>query len=409
MTERLYFHNPYLKEFSANVVDVVNVQGKTGLILDRTAFYPTGGGQPHDTGYINEYRVVEVIEDGERIIHVIEGEYAQEQSVIGRIDWTRRYDHMQQHAGQHLLSAVIRKEYGYETVGFHLGNETVTIDINTDQHLPYEEIERKVFELILRKLPIESQFVARDELDPYVIRKVPDDQPYIRIVEIPDIDYNACCGTHPSFTSEIGLVKILRTEIMRGNRRMYFVAGWRAFMHFQNVYEQMTSTVQELKTNPMELIDRIRAIKENNDHLQKELRKVNQERIVLEAQVRRNEYEDLGGFRLYCKLWNERPVQEIKDLAKTLIESVDTIVLYGIESPTSQLVLACSDNVPLSMQEIVSEISRQVGAKGGGNRVFAQVVGMGEMMPLALQLIKQHLRKLHDSTVLGNSRSEKEV
>lgn len=409
MTERLYFHNPYLKEFSANVVDVVNVQGKTGLILDRTAFYPTGGGQPHDTGYINEYRVVEVIEDGERIIHVIEGEYAQEQSVIGRIDWTRRYDHMQQHAGQHLLSAVIRKEYGYETVGFHLGNETVTIDINTDQHLPYEEIERKVFELILRKLPIESQFVARDELDPYVIRKVPDDQPYIRIVEIPDIDYNACCGTHPSFTSEIGLVKILRTEIMRGNRRMYFVAGWRAFMHFQNVYEQMTSTVQELKTNPMELIDRIRAIKENNDHLQKELRKVNQERIVLEAQVRRNEYEDLGGFRLYCKLWNERPVQEIKDLAKTLIESGDTIVLYGIESPTSQLVLACSDNVPLSMQEIVSEISRQVGAKGGGNRVFAQVVGMGEMMPLALQLIKQHLRKLHDSTVLGNSRSEKEV
>lgn len=409
MTERMYFHNPYQKEFSATVVDVVDYLGKTGIILDRTAFYPTGGGQPHDTGYLNDYHVMNVVEEDERIIHVIEGTFANEKMVNGRIDWSRRYDHMQQHSGQHLLSAVIRKDYGFETVGFHLGNETVTIDINTDQHLPYEEIERKVFELILRKLPIESQFIAREELDPYVIRKVPKDQPFIRIVEIPDIDFNACCGTHPSFTSEIGLVKILRTELVRGNRRIYFVAGWRAYSAFQNVYEQMVSTINELKTNPSDMIQRLRSIKENQENLQKELRKANQERTYWEALVRRNDYENLGNYRLYSMMWKERPLQELKDLAKTLIESEDAIVIYGTEVPTTQLVLACSDNVPLSMQEIVSELARQSGGKGGGNRVFAQISGIGEMMSTALTLVKEHLRVLHDSPVSGNSRSEKEV
>ncbi len=408
-TQKLYFHNPYQIEFHASVESHIERNGKFGLILDRTAFYPTGGGQPHDIGYLNEYPVIDVIEEGDRVIHLIEGEYQGELQLRGVVDWQRRFDHMQQHAGQHLLSAVLYKEYGWETVGFHLGSEYITIDVTTTDDIPFTEIENKVYELIIRNLPIETQFKTREELETDVIRKVPESDPFIRIVEIPEIDLNACCGTHPFHTSEIGMIKLLSTEIIRGCRRIFFIAGWRALSRFQQEHQMLSNMALNLKTNHNDIDKRLQMLKEENDQLLKENRRMGQELIYWESLDWQRKYSQLGHYQLYVHIWKQRSFQELKDLAKAIIELDHAIVIFATKGIKTQVVLACSQDVPFSMLELANELASLISGRGGGSRVFAQVGGDAEQLESALEALEMRLQKLNESVVLGQSSVEKEV
>lgn len=408
-TEKLYFQDPYQIEFTANVIDYVQVKGKIGLILDRTAFYPTSGGQPHDTGYLNIYPVIDVIEEGDEVVHVIEGEYQGEQQLSGIVEWQRRFDHMQQHAGQHILSAVILKEYGWETVGFHLGNEYVTIDVTTSEEIPFLEIENKVYEIIMHNLPIKTHFKQRFELDSYVTRKVPQSGDVIRIVEIPDIDQNACCGTHPIRTSEVGMIKLLSTELVRGYRRIYFIAGWRAFARFQQEHQTLSNIAMTLKTNQKDVEQRLLMLKVEHEQLQKENRRLGHELIHWETVDWKRKYRPLGNFQLYIHTWEGRSFQELKDLAKVITEQDQAIVIFATLQLKAQVVLACSQNVPFSMLELANVLADHIRGRGGGNHVFAQVGGEAASLKTALEALEMRLQQLNETVGLGQSSVEKEV
>ncbi|CCQ98702.1 putative Alanyl-tRNA editing protein AlaX-L [[Clostridium] ultunense Esp] len=373
---KLYLQNPYLRQFTAQVLDTLDWKGKTALILDRTAFYPTGGGQPHDTGVLGDYPVVEVEEHEGRILHLIEGEYRGEKRLAGMINWERRFDHMQQHAGQHLLSAVLKKMYGIETHAFHLGREESTIDISPFHPFPIHEVEEKIYGIVLENCSIETHYLPREEVDPRILDETKSLASYIRFVEIEGFEGIACQGTHPSRTGEIGLVKIIGVESDKENLRLTFLAGMRALRRFQGDMEHLNQALRLLKTNRIDFSKRMIEIKEKQESLKRKNRLLTQEKLEWEKRWRMREALSLGGVTIHFQFWEERSFQELKELAKIIIEEPGQLVLFATLTPAGQAIAACSQNIPYSMVDIVKKLFPD--GKGGGSRVFAQMEGKRE-------------------------------
>ena len=212
MTRKLYLQNPYQRSFSSVVIEATEIDGKPGVILEQTAFYPTSGGQPHDTGTLNGMPVVDVIEDEQhRIIHLLE-QPLKAAGVEGQIHWERRFDHIQQHTGQHLLSQALIQVCDAETVSFHLGEESSTIDVDKSGLEPaaLASVEQLANTIIYENRNVVAHLVTKDDLDRFPVRKPPTVDEDIRILEIQDFDYSPCGGTHCSKTGEIGIIKITR-------------------------------------------------------------------------------------------------------------------------------------------------------------------------------------------------------
>lgn len=227
MTERLYYDNAYLTEFDARVTKVCERNGRTIVALDRSAFYPTSGGQPYDTGDIAGRAVTDVYVDGDgEVWHEIEGSLSVGEAVHGRIDWERRFDHMQQHGGEHMIAGAIYELTGGMTIGLHLGEEVSSIDVEFADgatHVPEELVERiedLVNERIQRDWPVKCWFPDAAELAVLPLRKQPTVKEHVRIVAMGDFEMVACGGTHPSSTGQIGLVKIVDTAPARGKLRV---------------------------------------------------------------------------------------------------------------------------------------------------------------------------------------------
>ena len=236
MTERLYYHDAYLAEFQAAVVDAGD--GGRRVYLDRSAFYPASGGQPSDLGSIDGVPVVEVIDEGDRIAHVLASPL-EASEVTGRIDWARRHDHMQQHSGQHLLSAVLVELCGAPTLGFHLGAESSTIDAGTPalEAGQIAAIERRVNQLVFENRPVTVSF--EDAAAVAGLRKPSDREGQLRVISICDYDRSACGGTHVRATGEIGPVLIRKLDKIRGNVRIEFLCGMRAVRRARADYDAL--------------------------------------------------------------------------------------------------------------------------------------------------------------------------
>jgi len=228
---KLYYSQPWLRELDTRITSQREVEGKYLVVLAETIFYPTGGGQPHDLGTINGIPILDVFEEDGTVFHVLpvplEGS-----SAHGVLDWPRRLDHMQQHSGQHLLSAIFQDEYGYRTESFHLGAEYCSIDITTPDLTRQEQLaaEARANELILEDLPVFTYTLQPEEFGQVPLRKIPDLPGPLRIVEIQGFDYSPCSGTHVGKTGQIGLLKILKAERYKGMTRVYFLCGaapWR--------------------------------------------------------------------------------------------------------------------------------------------------------------------------------------
>ncbi|MCD8511884.1 MAG: alanyl-tRNA editing protein [Bacillus sp. (in: Bacteria)] len=211
---KLYYEDQYIQDFET----VVNRNGEDNegnyVVLKETAFYPTGGGQPHDTGTLNHFNVVNVEEVKGEIRHYIDGIMQPGDKVAGKINWNRRIDHMQQHTGQHILTAAFEELYQFETLSFHLGTDTSTIDLNTES-ITEEQLstaEARCNEIILENLPIETKWINEGEISQYPLRKMPSIKDNIRLVIIPNVDYNSCGGTHPKTTGEVMGLKVLHWE-----------------------------------------------------------------------------------------------------------------------------------------------------------------------------------------------------
>lgn len=239
MTQKLYYENCHLSDFTAKVLSCTPVSGGYEVILDQTAFYPEGGGQPFDTGTLGTTAVLKVWEQGETVLHLCDAPLQSGDTVPGHVDMDRRFDLMQQHSGEHMLSGIIHRRYGYHNVGFHMGSDMITIDF--DGMIPPEElasIELEANEAIWKNLPLHIWYPSPEEL-PGVFYRSKRALPWpVRVVEIPGVDSCACCGVHVACTGEIGLVKIFSCTKFHQGVRLEIACGGRALAHLSAVYEE---------------------------------------------------------------------------------------------------------------------------------------------------------------------------
>ena len=262
-TEKLYYADAFLKEFTAKVLTCE--KGKTGYLvtLDRTAFYPEGGGQPADHGTLNGVAVTDVHEKDGVIVHTVEKAVEIGENVRGIIDWARRFDHMQQHSGEHILSGILCHDYRCDNVGFHLGADTVTIDYNAD--ITWEQAldaERKANEVIWADTPVEIAYPSLAELEALDYRSKKALTGQVRIVTFPEADCCACCGTHVLRAGQVGLIKVLSCQKFREGVRMEIVSGQRALAYLGHVYDQARSVGQRLSVKPDAILPAVERLEE---------------------------------------------------------------------------------------------------------------------------------------------------
>lgn len=380
MTEKLYYQDSEIKKATIRVIG--NGQNEAGFyaILDQTCFYPEGGGQPGDTGWIGNFQVVDVQTEDGKIFHYTNGLLPLGQ-YEAEIDWERRYDHMQQHAGQHVLSAIFDDFHQMKTSSFHLGEERVSIDLNTPSidGAVLLSVEKEANDVIRRHLPIETEWVAKEQAKERNLRKPPAVEGDIRLVSINGVDLNACGGTHPKNTAEIGLIKIISTEKAKGGTRVYFLCGERAMNYFQLLVEtsdelvkQLNAPVTELKNAASDLLDEKAANEKKMKDLQLQLLEKEAESIFPEE-----------GENVVERVFQERPIKEVQQLARMAIAQNPTAYLLFVtmEGDAVRFVGAKGDSAPGSMKEILPELLALTDGKGGGNAGVVQGGGKSEEPP----------------------------
>lgn len=376
MRDRLYYDQPYLMEFDADLATKVQQGTVWEVELTQTAFYPTSGGQPHDTGTINGVRVIDVIEREGKVVHLLEGDPG-EGSVHCRIDWDRRLDLMQQHAGQHILSQAFMKTLGAETVGFHLGVEAVTIDLTTGAltEAQVDQVEDLANEVVWAGRPIISHWATKDDLGQFPLRKAPTVDTDIRIIEVKGFDWSPCGGTHPRSASEVGLIKIRRWEKNKGQVRVEFVCGQRALRDYRWKNELVVSTASQLSIKDSELSDTLARQFAALRDVNRQVALLKEQLLDHEAVALHGSGVDWDGVRLVKAVFDGRDFNEVKGLANKLIALPQTVALLGIRKENPQFLFARSGDLKLDMNKLVKTITSRIGGKGGGTPASAQGAG----------------------------------
>ena len=286
MSKKLYLDNPYLREIDARITSKAYENGKYYLKLNRTIFYPhLSGGQPGDKGTINGIQVLEVYEENSDIIHVIK-ENIHSDKVTLNIDWENRLDNMQQHTGQHLLSAAFYKLFNGETIGFHIGHDYVYIDVSLPELLEddAEKIELYTNRIITSNFEIKSYYIEKEDVSKIPVRKKPIVNSNIRIVEIDNIDFSPCAGTHLRNTGELGLIKIRKWEKYKGNIRIEFVCGNRAFNDYSWEHKAIKNISLLLTSKDTNIFDKVQILYNQKEELEKENAKLKQELLKIKAE-----------------------------------------------------------------------------------------------------------------------------
>ena len=370
-TRKLYWQDPYRTTFTARVERRLNGE-RPGVILNRTIFYPTGGGQPHDTGLLGGIPVLDVTSDENGdIIHWLEAPLPGDaDEVSGEIDWGRRYDHMQQHSGQHLLSAAFQDILYRPTIGFHLSENTVTIDLPGPP--PDDEAMSRVLDFvqaaIARTLTITAREYPLDEALRLPLRKPPTVGGSVRVVEIQGLDWSACGGTHVRNTSEIGHLVITRMERRGDQTRVYFLAGGRAAAdHLQRI--RITRELGALLTTSVDdLPAAIGRMQEQVQQSQKALRQARD--LITQAEAKRliAEAPRTGGVDIVYHVIESEDAKELDRLIRALIAVPNVVALLGwANGGKARWVAGRSDNVPLDMLESLEEVKEAFGVQGGGS------------------------------------------
>ena len=377
-TEKLYYRDPYLQEFSAAILRKTPLgDGRFAVILDCTAFYPEGGGQPCDTGTLNELPVLNVqTKDGE-IVHTVDGDPG-DGPVNGKIDWQRRFDHMQQHTGEHILSGVFLAKVQAENVGFHLSAATVQIDVT----LPAlsaelaDEIETAANAVIFSDQSVDAKFVEPAELAEYALRKAPGAEfEQIRLVSVTDCDCCPCGGTHVRRTGEVGLLKIRGWEKRKNNIRVEFACGHRALADYRLKHD-LARTLSSRFSSPVELaLPAFERFMEKQESLQRELnatRKAYHEELAARLL---NEAAPVGGYHIVSRVFAGYGAADLQDFAARITATDGALCLLAAVDETagrSSFLFAAAADVPVDMNDLLKRSLAPVGGKGGGNAATAQ-------------------------------------
>lgn len=380
MTDRLYYDQTYLREFDATVTGCVQREdGLCEVTLDRSAFYPTSGGQPFDTGIIthgdHEYPVTNVIvsKDGE-VLHLIPAGLVTGDHVHGKIDWDRRFEHMQQHGGEHMLAGLIWEKLGGMTIGLHLGKEMSTIDVSfpdekvrvTDDEI--KMLEENVNRRIQQDDPVRCWFPSEEELKTLPLRKAPTVSEHVRIVAFGDYEMVACGGTHPARTGEIGCLRILSVTPARGKARFAFVCGMRAIRLNRLTAGIIDKTGTLLSAPPEGIVSAVTNLKDKITELSDELKELRAEQIIGMLKEKR---EDLGNGVSLITLWTENGnADALMNAVQKMIRDRRTVVLAGT---AGRLVFARSQDLDEDMALLIRETG-----KGGGRPEFASGSGSEE-------------------------------
>lgn len=365
MTERLYYTDPYIEEWNANIKEVFQEEDKFYVILDKTAFFPGGGGQPGDRGFIDDLEVNNIFEKEKEIIHVLE-KNPDKKEVKCRLNFSRRFYYMQQHAGEHLLSAVLYDSYGTQNDGFHMGDEYVTID-NSIKNLTDDminEIENKVNYYIYKDIPIVDYFVDYPKVCDLNLRKVCTVEEDIRIVEIQGIDRIACCGTHVRTTGQIGVIKIIKTEKYKGMTRIYFKCGQKALEDYQGKHKIVATLNKNYSSTDKEILDKVINESLQVKMLSKEVKELKEKLMEFCAQDIVKEVNKLILFRVF----KEETFEEIQIINRFIMEKSHSINIL-VSEKDRKVILSHDGKFQLNCGKLFKEsISKFQGKGGGGDR-----------------------------------------
>ncbi|KQL53871.1 hypothetical protein AN964_10410 [Heyndrickxia shackletonii] len=388
MTEKLFYSEPKTFEWSTEITSIHERDNKIIVTLAKTAFYPTGGGQPHDVGYIDSIRVLDVFEENDEIYHTLETKPVNKK-IQCKIDKHRRVDHTQHHTGQHLLSAVCIELFDAHTISFHLGEVTVTIDLEvpdlTDKQL--KAIEARANQYIYENRKVKTYIVPEEELSNIPLRKIPDVTGDIRIVEIEGLDYSACCGTHVEGTLEIGLIKLIKTEKQRRNTRLHFLCGFRAIQDYQEKHDILAALTKNLSTSKEEIHGRIEKMENEKREMQRKLdAALNENATYLADELLKSNREPI-----LVKSFSDKSVQDLQVLARQLIANTDKIIILA-SVPDKRCLIQHNGENDFQCGAFVKENISSFNGKGGGSKNTAQVTFTSdEEMVSFLDFIKNAL------------------
>ena len=364
---KLYYDSAYIKEFEAQVLSCQ--EGKKGweIILSATAFYPEGGGQPADTGLLGNVRVTDVHEKDGQVVHYTDGPLPVGEMVRGVIDWDRRFQHMQEHSGEHLVSGLIHQRFGYDNVGFHMGTDEVTIDFNgVLEWGDLMAIEEKANGMIWENLEISAVYPEKDELDAMEYRSKKELTGAVRIVSIPGGDVCACCGTHVERTGEIGLVKFLSMIHYKGGVRISLLCGKRAVEDYERKRDQVQKISVLLSARPGEIARAVEKLKEDEAKLQEKLVAAYDKLIASEV---RDIKEGDGDIFI---LEPDFEAIQLRHLVNRLLEEKKgktVLALGGAAEGSFLYVLGSRDG---DMRRLSRELNGLLNGRGGGSAQMAQ-------------------------------------
>jgi alanyl-tRNA synthetase len=369
MTTRLYYSDSYLTEFDARVLERAD-DGRR-VYLDHTAFYPTSGGQPHDTGTLGGATVRDVIDEGERIAHVLDAPVS-EGPVTGRVDWPRRFDHMQQHTGQHLLSAVVADLFGWATVSVHFGVDVSTLDVDVPSITPEQaaRAEQRANEIVFENRPVAVSY--EESATVTGLRKASDRDGTLRIVSIAELDRSACGGTHVRATGEIGAILIGKPDKVRQSARLEFVCGMRAVQRARADHDALSRLAQSLSAAPHEVADLVVRQSARLKDADSRLRQLDTE---LAARIARERYDaaqpDDTGVRRVVERRAAGSLDELRPLALATASLPRAVFVGAVESPAS-VMLAASEDSGLDAGRALKAALADGGGRGGGSPRLAQ-------------------------------------
>mgnify|MGYP000864369994 FL=1 len=380
MTKKLYFYDSYITEFTGNVITVIPFKDRYAAIMRETYFYPESGGQPSDTGYIDTVKVLKVeIQDG-TIYHIIDSPI-KPGSYKCKIDFDRRFDNMQQHTGQHILSASFYKLFNTMTSSFHIGREISHIDIDKPSLTESDIISAEICanEYVYNNIPVLTYIVTPEEAAKLPLRKSPTVNQGIRIVEVKDCDFSPCGGTHVKSTGEIGIIKITRCERSKNKLRLYFVCGKRALLYFCKINQSINDLASHFSTNIDDIPHRIEEAEQTKRKMKKEI-------SSLKNELASNIADDLYSKRkninpnldLVIKTFNDCDEQILHMVSSRLTENPDCLSVLVNNSKQQKFIISRSADLDFNMKQLFEDLKDHFECNGGGNSKQVQFVIKGD-------------------------------
>lgn len=391
-TERLYYADSYQRVFDARVLELRPHERGHAVVVDRTAFFPTSGGQPHDVGTFDGVDVIDVLDDEETIVHIVA--HPVEGDVRGEIDWPRRFDHMQQHTGQHILSQSALQAIGAQTISVHFGAETCTLDLdrpdlNADLVAQVEDLANSV---VFGDRPVAVRMVEESELPALGLRRPAKKRGLIRVIEVDGFDRSACGGTHVRRTGEIGLIKVRRWERYKGGVRAEFLCGWRALRDYRWKNALVSEMAGQFTVKDREVADAVGRLSSQLKERDRVIADLRERLISTEA---RSYFEEARGNPKIITGVLDRPADETGMLAGKIVTLGPAVVVFGARE--GRIIIARSPQIQLDAAASLRRTLEARGGRGGGRPEFAQGALPPDGLAAAVEAVHADVRRMFNA------------